>query len=126
MISTHARWFLRSPDSTVLADILVLLNKRYDYGLELFLLSIDEGIHGYRDDSLEVLLLLVDQTMPNGLWSELGQFLFVDHQLSPLPVTGSEAEPEGVPDSAQDSVVRRDLWLEHGQDREADWTQEHM
>ncbi len=30
------------------------LNERYDYGLELFLLSIDEGITGYRDDSLEV------------------------------------------------------------------------
>lgn len=44
-------------DSTVLADIMCLLNQRYDYGLELFLLSIDEGIHGYRDDSLEVCLL---------------------------------------------------------------------
>jgi cytoplasmic tRNA 2-thiolation protein 1 len=31
-----------------------VLNKRYDYGLDLFLLSIDEGITGYRDDSLEV------------------------------------------------------------------------
>jgi cytoplasmic tRNA 2-thiolation protein 1 len=30
------------------------LNTRYDYGLDLFLLSIDEGITGYRDDSLEV------------------------------------------------------------------------
>ncbi|KAJ2822914.1 cytosolic thiouridylase subunit Ctu1 [Coemansia erecta] len=29
------------------------LNQRYDYGLELFLLSVDEGISGYRDDSLE-------------------------------------------------------------------------
>lgn len=29
------------------------LNDRYDYGLELYLLSIDEGITGYRDDSLE-------------------------------------------------------------------------
>jgi cytoplasmic tRNA 2-thiolation protein 1 len=29
------------------------LNERYDYGLELNLLSIDEGITGYRDDSLE-------------------------------------------------------------------------
>lgn len=31
-----------------------VLNDRYDYGLDLFLLSIDEGITGYRDDSLEV------------------------------------------------------------------------
>ena len=28
------------------------LNKRYNYGLDLYLLSIDEGIVGYRDDSL--------------------------------------------------------------------------
>lgn len=39
-------------DSTVLASILKTLNERYDYGLELILLSIDEGIKGYRDDSL--------------------------------------------------------------------------
>lgn len=30
-----------------------LLNDRHDYGLQLTLLSIDEGITGYRDDSLE-------------------------------------------------------------------------
>lgn len=30
------------------------LNDRYNYGLDLYLLSIDEGITGYRDDSLEV------------------------------------------------------------------------
>ncbi|KAI0829360.1 cytoplasmic tRNA 2-thiolation protein 1 [Trametes gibbosa] len=40
-------------DSTVLAHVMKTLNDRYDYGLELFLLSIDEGITGYRDDSLE-------------------------------------------------------------------------
>lgn len=40
-------------DSTVLAHVLTLLNKRHNYGLDLFLLSIDEGISGYRDDSLE-------------------------------------------------------------------------
>ena len=40
-------------DSTVLAHILTLLNERHSYGLDLFLLSIDEGITGYRDDSLE-------------------------------------------------------------------------
>lgn len=40
-------------DSTVLAHLLTLLNKRHNYGLNLFLLSIDEGITGYRDDSLE-------------------------------------------------------------------------
>ncbi|GME47496.1 pp-loop ATPase superfamily protein [Neofusicoccum parvum] len=40
-------------DSTVLASVLKTLNERYDYGVELILLSIDEGIKGYRDDSLE-------------------------------------------------------------------------
>jgi cytoplasmic tRNA 2-thiolation protein 1 len=40
-------------DSTVLASILKTLNERYHYGLRLVLLSIDEGIKGYRDDSLE-------------------------------------------------------------------------
>eukprot|EP00775_Hariotina_reticulata_P012189 gene12189-12326_t len=40
-------------DSTVLAHMMTLLNQRHNYGLELFLLSIDEGIAGYRDDSLE-------------------------------------------------------------------------
>jgi len=39
-------------DSTALAHILTLLNKRHDYGLDIFLLSVDEGISGYRDDSL--------------------------------------------------------------------------
>lgn len=40
-------------DSTVLASVLKTLNERYDYKLNLVLLSIDEGIKGYRDDSLE-------------------------------------------------------------------------
>ncbi|KAI1310727.1 hypothetical protein F5Y03DRAFT_26750 [Xylaria venustula] len=40
-------------DSTVLASVLKTLNERYEYGVELVLLSIDEGIKGYRDDSLE-------------------------------------------------------------------------
>lgn len=40
-------------DSTVLASVLKTLNERFNYGLDLLLLSIDEGIKGYRDDSLE-------------------------------------------------------------------------
>ncbi|ORX95972.1 hypothetical protein BCR34DRAFT_593995 [Clohesyomyces aquaticus] len=39
-------------DSTVLASVLKTLDERHDYGVELILLSIDEGIKGYRDDSL--------------------------------------------------------------------------
>lgn len=37
----------------MLASVLKTLNERYKYGLDLVLLSIDEGIKGYRDDSLE-------------------------------------------------------------------------
>lgn len=40
-------------DSTVLAYVMKTLNERYDYGLDLVLVAIDEGITGYRDDSLE-------------------------------------------------------------------------
>jgi cytoplasmic tRNA 2-thiolation protein 1 len=40
-------------DSTVLAHVMTTLNQRHGYGLDLCLLSIDEGIKGYRDDSLE-------------------------------------------------------------------------
>lgn len=39
-------------DLTVLASVLKTLNERHAYGLELVLLSIDEGIQGYRDDLL--------------------------------------------------------------------------
>lgn len=41
-------------DSSVLLNVLYELNKRKDYGIELELIAIDEGIKGYRDDSLEV------------------------------------------------------------------------
>ena len=40
-------------DSTVLIHLLYLLNKKYNYGINLYLLAVDEGIVGYRDDSLE-------------------------------------------------------------------------
>jgi cytoplasmic tRNA 2-thiolation protein 1 len=40
-------------DSTVLIHVISTLNDRYNYGIELFLVSIDEGIQGYRDDSLD-------------------------------------------------------------------------
>ncbi|KAI1387754.1 adenine nucleotide alpha hydrolases-like protein [Hypoxylon trugodes] len=40
-------------DSTVLASVLKTLNERHNYGVNLILLSVDEGIKGYRDDSLE-------------------------------------------------------------------------
>nr|CCC93974.1 conserved hypothetical protein [Trypanosoma congolense IL3000] len=40
-------------DSTVLIHLMKLLNERHGYGIQLLLLSIDEGIAGYRDDSLK-------------------------------------------------------------------------
>lgn len=48
-------------DSTVLAYMLKLLNERHNYGIQLVLLSIDEGIAGYRDDSLETVKRNHDQ-----------------------------------------------------------------
>lgn len=39
-------------DSTVLMHLMCELNRRHDYGLNLQLISVDEGIKGYRDDSL--------------------------------------------------------------------------
>lgn len=39
-------------DSTVLAYVLKKLNQEHNYGIKITLLSIDEGIVGYRDDSL--------------------------------------------------------------------------
>ena len=48
-------------DSTVLAHVMKTLNERFDYGLRLVLLSIDEGISGYRDDSLETVKRNRDQ-----------------------------------------------------------------
>lgn len=40
-------------DSTVLAYVLNLLNIRHNYGINIHMLSVDEGIKGYRDYSLE-------------------------------------------------------------------------
>lgn len=48
-------------DSTVLAHVMKTLNERFNYGLKLVLLSIDEGISGYRDDSLETVKRNRDQ-----------------------------------------------------------------
>lgn len=40
-------------DSCVLAAVLKTLNERHDWQLDLVLLSVDEGIQGYRDHSLD-------------------------------------------------------------------------
>lgn len=47
------------------------LNRRHNYGLDLFLLSVDEGITGYRDDSLETVkrneIQVCSDTIPMGI-----------------------------------------------------------
>jgi cytoplasmic tRNA 2-thiolation protein 1 len=48
-------------DSTVLASVLKTLNSRHDYGLDLVLLAIDEGIKGYRDDALKTVMRNAEQ-----------------------------------------------------------------
>lgn len=40
-------------DSTVLVHVMSVLKKRHNYPVDFELLAIDEGIVGYRDDSLE-------------------------------------------------------------------------
>ena len=50
--------------------MLSTLNKRYDYGLDLYLLSIDEGIVGYRDESLKTVKQnAVDYNLPLVIYS---------------------------------------------------------
>ena len=74
----------------MLAYVLKTLNERYDYGLDLFLLSIDEGITGYRDDSLEVCS---------------GSFAI---SLSPLTEQppDSQAKPTAVRHATEDPILR--------------------
>jgi cytoplasmic tRNA 2-thiolation protein 1 len=40
-------------DSTVLIHLLHTLNARHSYNIQIHMLAVDEGIRGYRDDSLE-------------------------------------------------------------------------
>ncbi|KAK0398313.1 hypothetical protein QR680_002530 [Steinernema hermaphroditum] len=59
-VACFVKWFEEDVHKTILtcsifkhAYVLNKLNRDYDYGLDLLLLSIDEGITGYRDDSLK-------------------------------------------------------------------------
>lgn len=83
-------------DSTVLAHVLSVLNKRYDYGLDLYLLSIDEGITGYRDDSLEV------SAVP------IGHCLLTDYRID------RQAKSIRVWTSSQDPILLGALWVDDG------------
>lgn len=52
-MSTPCAKAFTSPVPLIFLDVTGLPCIRYDYGLQLVLLSVDEGITGYRDDSLE-------------------------------------------------------------------------
>ena len=44
-------------DSTVLAYVINKLKNKYNYNIEIHLIAIDEGIKGYRDESIETIIL---------------------------------------------------------------------
>ncbi|GAB67424.1 PP-loop family protein [Plasmodium cynomolgi strain B] len=48
-------------DSSVLAHVLVHIKRKHNYKWDLFLLAIDEGIKGYRDDSLKIVFKLQEK-----------------------------------------------------------------
>jgi len=106
--------FLPNPlDSTVLAHVLSKLNSKYDYGLKLYLLSIDEGIKGYRDDSLEVVSLAPLVVL---------SFSFLPDDR----VLDCEKEPEAIRNPSEDRVVQGLVRLDHGRDRQGHRNQEQL
>jgi hypothetical protein len=86
------------------------LNERYQYGLNLFLLSIDEGITGYRDDSLEV--------STNGLLLSQPYRIHLDH------IIDRQAQSTTIRHASQDSLVRRAVRMDNGPRRFHDWKEE--
>ena len=85
-------------DSTVLIHVLKLLNDKYDYGLDLQLLSIDEGIKG----SLGSLRL--QRRLPRN----------------------RQEKPEGLRLAAHHHPVQRPLRLDHGRSRRTDRSEEQL
>ena len=81
---------------------MTLLNERYDYGLELFLLSVDEGITGYRDDSLEV--------------SRCHLIHFSD----------SEEEPDSIQNPTQGRFVQGVVRMDNGRHRQSSRIEEQL
>jgi hypothetical protein len=74
--SSNIYFYFYHADSTVLAYVLSELNRRHNYGLDLFLLSVDEGITGYRDDSLETVKRNEIQVPPSHIVGTLPQFVW--------------------------------------------------
>lgn len=88
--------FKSNSDSTVLAYVMKLLNERYDYGVEFILLSIDEGIAGYRDDSLEARFIKYTFYL-----------LFYSSILTPiLVISDSETKSVAIRSAPQDSLIQ--------------------
>ena len=126
-----------SLDSTVLAHVMTTLNKRYNYGLDLFLLSIDEGIVGYRDDSLEVrqktsfkLFNLVP--VPENWFSRLFKFFWIffffsdaaDFCLTNFLLLDCEAQSRTIWGSVEDPELWRVVWLDDGPNCCGNWIEE--
>ncbi|KAF8405491.1 hypothetical protein HHK36_010398 [Tetracentron sinense] len=74
-------------DSMVLAYVLSELNLRHNYGLHLFLLSVDEGITGYRDDSLETVKRNEVQALDRGAAMLKADRLCTEHNADDIAET---------------------------------------
>ena len=86
------------------------LNERYQYGLNLFLLSIDEGITGYRDDSLEV-------STDRLLFSQ-------SHSIHPDDLIDRQAQSTTIRHASEDPLLRRAVRMDNGPGRLHDWKEE--
>ena len=84
------------------------LNERYDYGIHLYLLSIDEGITGYRDDSLEV-----------------HPTLSVNQLISDVP-QDSQTKPTTILDAPKNLKLQRSLRLDDGRSRRSNRQKEQL
>lgn len=105
---SYPQWFVCwecKIDSTVLAYVMKTLNERYNYDLDLFLLSIDEGITGYRDDSLEV---------RNFIYAVLMSSSF-DNLMQRNP--DSKTKSAAVWYAAEDLILWRIVWVDYGSHR---------
>jgi hypothetical protein len=123
-------------DSTVLAHVLTTLNERHDYGLDLFLLSIDEGITGYRDDSLEVRAWVYSFPLKHSVslivcvWVRMCMYMCVrvyvrtcvrveGGEICHIECADGQTKPARLPDTPQNCVIRGIVRLDHGSHRSA-------
>lgn len=105
----------------MLAYVLSELNRRHSYGLDLFLLSIDEGITGYRDDSLETVKRNELQVKPFFF------FFFLNLIRSAVSFCLKDSSfflPVWV--ASTDSFIQRSVWMDDGRYCEDDWSEEQL